>query len=123
MMDCLFIDHVDIEWGFTAKSFGYQSYGVCAATMRHSLGENPIGFMGRKILHHGPLRHYYIFRNAAWLLFKPYVPLGWKLLLIRMLVPRMGFYALMASSHLSHIKMMTLGIWHGLFGPMGRFEK
>jgi rhamnosyltransferase len=123
MMDCLFIDQVDIEWGLRAKSFGYQSYGVCAATMRHSLGENPISFMGRKILHHGPLRHYYIFRNAVWLLFKPYIPLGWKLLFIRMLVLRLGFYVLKGSTRFSHIKMMTLGIWHGLLGRMGPFKE
>jgi rhamnosyltransferase len=123
MMDCLFIDQIDIEWGLRAKSFGYQSYGVCAATMRHSLGEDPTRFLGRKLLHHSSLRHYYIFRNAVWLLFKPYISLGWKWLFIRMLVLRLGFYALMVSSRLSHMKMMTLGIWHGLFGRMGAFKE
>lgn len=122
MMDCLFVDQIDIEWGLRAKSLGYQSYGVCTAMMRHSLGEDPISFFGRKLLHHGPLRHYYIFRNAVWLLFKPYIPLGWKLLFVRMLALRLGFYALMVSPRLAHMKMMMLGILHGVSRRMGAFS-
>lgn len=119
MADCLFIDQVDIEWGLRAKSLGYGSYGVCAATMQHSLGERPISFMGRKVLHHGPLRHYYIVRNAVWLLFRPYIPIGWKWLFLRTIFLRIGFYALMVPPRLGHIRMMSLGIWHGLRGRMG----
>lgn len=122
MMDCLFIDQVDIEWCLRAKSLGYQSYGVCAATMHHSLGEAPINFMGRKLLHHGPLRHYYIFRNAVWILSKPYISLGWKGLFIRTLFLRFAFYSLMVSPRLSHLRMMTIGVWHGLRGRMGSFN-
>lgn len=123
MTDCLFVDQVDIEWGLRAKSFGYQSYGVCAAKMHHTLGETPINFLGRKLLHHGPPRHYYIFRNAVWLLSKSYIPFGWKLLFVRMMFLRLGFYALMVSPRLGHVKMMTLGIWHGLLGHMGGTQK
>ncbi len=67
MANALFIDYVDIEWGLRAKRFGYQSFGVCNAAMRHSLGEHPINFFGRQIPLHSPLRHYYHFRNAVWL--------------------------------------------------------
>lgn len=123
MMDCLFIDQVDIEWCLRAKALGYQSYGVCAATMYHSLGETPIKFLGRKLLHHSPLRHYYIFRNAVRLLFKAYIPIGWKLLFIRTLVLRFVFYSLMVTPRMNHLNMMLRGIWHGLRGRMGAFNK
>ena len=123
MAECLFIDQVDIEWGLRAKSLGYQSYGVCAAVMRHSLGETPISFMGRKVLHHGPLRHYYILRNAVWLLFRPYIPLGWKWLFVRTIFLRFGFYTLTVAPRLEHLRMMSLGIWHGLRGRMGPYKR
>lgn len=122
LIDDFFIDQVDIEWCLRAKSFGYQPYGVCDAVMRHSLGENPKIFLGRKLLHHSPLRHYYIFRNAVRLLFKTYVPLGWKVLFIRMLCLRFVFYTLFVSPRLSYFKMMTLGVWHGLRSRMGAFN-
>lgn len=122
LIDDLFIDQVDIEWCLRAKSFGYQPYGVCDTVMLHSLGENPRIFFGHKLLHHSPLRHYYIFRNAVWLLFKAYIPFGWKVLFIRMLCLRLVFYTLFISPRLSYFKMMTLGVWHGLRNRMGAFN-
>ena len=123
MMEGLFIDQIDMEWCLRAKSLGYQSYGVCAARMHHALGEDPISFLGYKLLNHSPLRHYYIFRNAVLLLFKPYIPSGWKLFFVRRLALRFGFYSLMVSPRLSYLKMMSLGIWHGLLGRMGAFNQ
>jgi len=32
------------------------------------------------------------------------------------------FYALFAKPRLSHWRMMTLGVWHGLMGKRGRLE-
>lgn len=118
----LFIDQVDIEWCLRAKSHGYQTFVVCDAVMRHLLGEEPKILFGRKLLHHSPLRHYYIFRNAVWLLFKAYIPLGWKLLFIRTLCLRFGFYILLVSPRLGYFKMMALGVWHGLRSRMGAFN-
>ena len=118
----LFIDQVDIEWCLRAKKIGYQSYVVCDAKMRHSLGEEPKKLLNRKILHHSPLRHYYIFRNAVWLLFKNYVPLGWKFLLVRTILFRFVIYVCGVFPRLTYLKMMSLGIWHGLTGRLGKFE-
>ena len=122
MADHLFIDYVDIEWGLRAKRFGYQSFGVCNASMLHSLGENPIEFFGRKFPLHSPLRHYYHFRNAAWLYRQNLIPLNWKLVDAWRLLLKYGFYTLFARPHLKHLKMMTLGIWHGVRGRMGKLN-
>lgn len=122
LLDDLFIDQVDIEWCLRAKSLGYQAFGVCDAVMRHSLGEEPKTFFRRKILHHGPLRHYYIFRNAVWLLFQNYVPMGWKFLFIRTILVRLVLYGCLVPPRLTYLKMMTQGIWHGLVGRLGKLE-
>jgi rhamnosyltransferase len=118
----LFIDQVDFEWCFRAKSHGYRLFGVCNALMHHSMGENPRIFLGQKFLHHGPLRHYYIFRNAVWLLSKRYVSLGWKLLFIRTILIRLIVYCGFVAPRLDYLKMMAKGIWDGLRGRLGEFE-
>jgi len=122
MTDALFIDYVDIEWGLRAKRFGYQSFGVCNASMRHSLGEHPIHFFGRQIPLHSPLRHYYHFRNAVWLYRQSWLPLNWKLADGWRLLLKYGFYTLFAHPRLKHFRMMTLGLWHGLRGRMGQLD-
>jgi rhamnosyltransferase len=121
MSDRLFIDYVDIEWGLRAKQLGYQCYGVCGAKMKHDLGDAPIRFAGQTFPVRSPLRHYYMFRNAIWLYFHTSLPFNWKLVDGWRLLLKYGFYSLYAKPRLSHLKMMSLGIWHGLIGRLGRF--
>lgn len=120
MREDLFIDYVDIEWGLRAASMGYQSFGVCNALMEHDLGDAPLTFMGKSIPNHSPLRHYYLFRNAVWLYRQPYLPLQWKLGDGGRLLLKYGFYSLFGTPRLKQIKMMTLGLWHGLCGRVGK---
>lgn len=122
MRDELFIDYVDIEWGLRAKSLGYQSYGACGATMRHDLGDEPIDFLGKHYPNHSPLRHYYHFRNAAWMYRQPWLPTHWKLADGLRLLLKYGFYSIFARPRLKHLWMMTKGIGHGLMGRMGRLN-
>ncbi len=119
MCEPFFIDQVDIEWGLRAQSLGYQSYGVCAAVMKHALGETPLSIFGLRMLNHGPLRHYYIFRNAIRLLFRSNTPLGWRMRFLRVIISRMVIYPLFVAPRLRYLSMMSLGIWHGLIGRMG----
>jgi len=120
MREALFIDYVDIEWGLRARRAGYRSFGACGAHMSHDLGDEPIEFFGRKIPLHSPLRHYYHFRNAIWLYRQAWAPRrfkladGWRLLL------KYGFYTAFAAPRYQQWRMMSLGIWHGLIGRMGR---
>ena len=102
------------------KSLGYRSFGACNAVMAHSLGEDPLVFLGRKFLNHNPLRHYYIFRNAVWLISKKYVSIGWKLRFTMVILIRYLLYPLWVTPRFTYLKMMTLGIWHGLIGRMGK---
>jgi rhamnosyltransferase len=121
MDEALFIDQVDLEWGLRAKGVGYRSFGVGGAVLHHSLGDAPIQFGDRAIMHHSPLRHYYIFRNATRLLFKGYVPVGWKLMFVRMMTLRFGFYGLMVSPRAAYVRAMLRGVADGLRRRGGRF--
>lgn len=123
MREDMFIDYVDIEWGLRAKHFGYQSFGVCNARMKHSLGCDPIRFFGRYIPMHSPLRHYYHFRNAVLLYREAWVPINWKLVDGWRLVVKYVFYSIFAKPRMKHWQMMTLGLWHGLRGQTGKLEE
>lgn len=118
----LFIDQVDMEWCFRARSYGFSIFGICDAVLHHSLGEAPKKLFWRKYIHQSPLRHYYIFRNAVWLLFKNYVPVGWKILFIRSIIIRLLVYSCLVSPRLSYLNMMTKGIFHGLIGRLGKLK-
>lgn len=122
MREELFIDYVDIEWGLRAGQRGFQCFGACAAKMHHSLGDEPIMFLSRGIPAHNPVRHYYHFRNAVWLYRQAWLPAHWKWADGIRLVLKYGFYAVFAKPRAAHLRMMSLGIWHGLRGRMGRLE-
>lgn len=122
MREDLFIDYIDIEWGLRAKHLGYISYGVCNAVMEHSLGDDPINFLGKIIPVHSPLRHYYHFRNAVLLYRESWISLNWKLVDSRRLLVKFCFYSLITTPRLMHFKMMFLGILHGLNGRTGKFK-
>jgi len=120
MCEDLFIDLVDIEWCLRARSLGYQSFGVCSALLHHRLGESPRSVVGRKVAHHTPLRSYYFFRNAVWLMGQRYAPVAWKLAAVRQLGLRYLFYTLTVAPRLEYLRMMTLGLRHGFSGRLGR---
>ena len=119
MNEGLFIDYVDIEWGLRAQQRGLRSFGICAAQMDHDLGEEPIVVLGHALPNHSATRHYYLFRNAVWLYRYSTVPLGWKLVDIRRLMLRLGFYSLFARPRLAHLRAMFGGMWDGFRGVTG----
>jgi rhamnosyltransferase len=117
----LFIDYVDIEWGLRAKTLGFQSFGVFAAKMAHSLGDEHISFVGKKIPLHSPLRHYYLVRNGFWLYKQKGLPLNWKFVDGYRMLIRICFYTLFAKPRRKHFSMMMQGLFHGLKSRMGRY--
>lgn len=120
MVDDLFIDYVDIEWGLRARRDGYLSYGVFDARMRHALGDERIKFGSRHVPAHGPVRHYYQVRNALWLARLSWISVPWRFVLFLRVLQQFAFFGLFAQNRLTHLKMMGLGFWHGLCGRMGR---
>lgn len=121
MNNDLFIDYVDIEWGIRAKTFGFQSYGIFAAKMSHSLGDEHVSFLGRKVTLHSPLRHYYLIRNGFWLYKQKHMPTNWKIVDGYRMLLRMCFYTIFAKPRRKHFSMMMTGLVHGLRSRMGRY--
>ncbi len=122
MDEDLFIDYVDIEWGQRARNKGYENFGCFSALMEHSLGDEPISFMGTSYPARSPLRHYYMFRNAVLLYRMKHVPADWKWADGFRLILKFGFYTLFANPRFQHFRMMSKGLWHGLQGRTGRYD-
>lgn len=124
MDESLFIDYVDIEWGLRAQSKGFHSYGVCNATLEHRLGDSikSIPWAGAfRAPVRVPLRHYYYFRNAIRIYRRPYVSRVWAMSDAMRLLLKFAFYALITPPRVRNLKMMSLGVWHGLLGRGGSY--
>lgn len=87
MKEKLFIDSIDQEWCFRAKSRGYKIFQTNTTWISHTLGN------GRddKIRSHSPLREYYIIRNSIWMSRQKYIPLGYRMRKVFMIVCRVFF--------------------------------
>jgi len=122
MEEALFIDYVDIEWGLRARAKGYHCYGVYEAHIEHCLGDTDVAvpwMKKRRVIVHSPLRHYYYFRNAIHLYKRSYASWAWTLNDASRLVLKYVFYSTITAPRRQHLRMMTLGIWHGLRGRLG----
>jgi rhamnosyltransferase len=119
MREDLFIDAVDIEWGLRARRHGLRNYGVCKATMRHNLGDDILVIFGRIISRHPPHRLYYQFRNAMLLCRERNIPLNWKLVYLKQVFLRYAIYVWCARPLGPYLRMMSLGIVHGIRGVSG----
>lgn len=85
MDESLFIDNVDLEWGFRARARGWALIGAPRALLAHSIGDEHVVaprwarvFGKERVIRHGPERLYYITRNRIRLYWRPHVPLAWK---------------------------------------------
>lgn len=121
MNEGYFLEHVDTEWALRAKAAGYALFGVCGATMLHSLGDDAVDvpLANRRVQVYQPYRGYYLFRNAVLLWRQPFAPLAWKLNELRRLSLRLVFFSLMVPPRLERLRYMLLGLWHGLLRRSG----
>lgn len=125
MDERLFIDHVDTEWCFRARSLGFGVFGVCDAVMHHCLGERrmDIWFLRwRKIPVHSSFRYYYIFRNSILLRQRPYMPKTWRRADLSRLFQMVFFFGLLAPNRLANLRMMWRGFRDGIRGVSGKLS-
>lgn len=75
----LFIDYVDFEWCWRAKSKSYNIIQSTQLTILHEVGNKYINILGIKFIISAPIRYYYQYRNLIWLSKLDYIPKGWLL--------------------------------------------
>jgi rhamnosyltransferase len=115
----LFIDLVDVEWCFRAKSAGYKSFLSPTAKVDHRLGSGTVGVGKRQIAVHVPIRNYYWVRNALWLARQPCTPLAWRIYFITRCVAFFGLYTTTVDQRTLRLRLMGRGIWDSLRSRLG----
>ena len=126
MDETLFIDGVDFEWFFRAKSLGYEAYGVNDLVLNHNLGETArrIWFLRwRNIPSHAPFRYYYMFRNSILLSRRPYVPKAWIRFELKRLIKIALISCVFVSPRITNARMILKGIRDGLMGKSGKIPQ
>lgn len=123
MQDDLFIDMIDVEWCFRARSKGYALVGVCAASMAHSLGDSRLQLpAGRAAVIHSPTRLYYRTRNRVYLYRVRYAPRSWAFHDSFLVLAKLVVFALLVPPRLTNARAMLRGIRDGVrrrLGPIG----
>ena len=106
----LFLDFVDFEWCWRARSKGYLTCRVNKARLSHNLG-----FATRKLLMFtycvpAPFRHYFQFRDTLNLALRPYAPVFQRLRMLCLIVAKCLVYPVILDSGLVRFKWMYLGV-------------
>jgi len=114
MDEGLFIDYVDVEWSYRARSFGYHLYVSPGATMNHIIGDNRASVFGRKISVHSPLRRYYLCRNSIHMIRNPNIPTGYKIREIVFNFLRISVFFFLSKNRFTYLKYSFRGFWDGL---------
>ena len=122
MDEQLFIDWVDTEWCWRARSKGWKIYGCADVVISHTLGDDVKILAGRAYSLRSPVRHYYIVRNAIILaVYRSYIPLK-KRVHVFMRALRFLFGApLFSRPHLTHFRYTFRGFVHGLINRYGKY--
>lgn len=117
----LFIDHVDTEWAFRVLARGWGLYGVTDVAFHHRMGDKSLRFwlFGWRVWPcRSPLRHFYLFRNARWLLGRTYVPLVWKGWAVVKLCLTLAVHGLFDPARKEQLKSMLRGLIAARRGPV-----
>lgn len=113
MKDPFFIDMVDSEWCWRAKSKGYHLFMSQKNSMSHQVGRLEKNFFGYPIIISSPFRYFYQYRNTFWILRLPYIPIKWRCkILIRKLF-ELFYVPLKSKSFYPTISAMIKGIKAG----------
>lgn len=116
-----FIDLVDWEWCFRARSLGYTIYRTPLSAITHALGEGRISILGLSVGVPKPFRHYYQSRNGILLMLYDYIPFGFKAKWICGMLFKLIFYPIFMDSGSTRFGYMIRGTWDGIqknFGKM-----
>ncbi len=115
--ESLFIDHVDTEWSFRLLAQGYTLWGIPSAVFVHRMGRDSLRYwlFGWRVWpQRSPQRHYYLFRNAVWLMKRPYVARVWKFWAVIKLALTLAVHAICDPQRLAQLRAMARGLSDGL---------
>lgn len=123
MDDALFIDWVDFEWCWRARSMGYRIIGCHNVVIQHTLGDSVARVAGKRYSLHTPLRNYYIVRNGvAIALTKKYLGRRMRLGIFLKSIRYMIGFSIVGDQHVKNAIYCGTGFYHGIRGRLGPFD-
>ena len=120
--ESLFIDGVDHEWCWRARSMGFDIAKAKNVEMVHRLGDSRSKFIGVTYKVGAPIRLYYQFRNILLLTRRPYVPTYWKVRCLFFMPIRLFLNSVMQKNRLKRLGFMLKGIIDGVLGRKGPYK-
>lgn len=114
MRDDFFIDFVDYEWCWRARSKGYKVYSDNSVILSHQTDE-PDKVVGKIVSK--PFRDYYFYRNSIYLL-KNGLMIDSKVMFIYKFIKHTVFEIFFCKNKLKRIKFIISGINDGINGKM-----
>lgn len=112
----LFIDNIDMEWSFRARSKGFTLLGTCAGRLAHELGDShePVLWGRATVVKHGPERLYFIMRNRVELYRRPYTPRVWIAQDVIRIPFKFAIFALLVGPRTRNVRYMLRGLLDGV---------
>ncbi|WP_158798512.1 glycosyltransferase family 2 protein [Pedobacter sp. L105] len=120
MNEDLFIDYVDVEWCFRAKSKGYLVYADPEIVMSHTIGDNRVSILGRTISVHSPIRRYYLYRNSIFMVKNKSIDFGYKLREVTFNILRLSIFLILSKEKKKYFKYSMKGFSDGFKGVVGK---
>lgn len=123
MDENLFIDGIDHDWCLRAWISQCSIYFSTKTTLTHNMGDSFIKYgTSLKPIHSNSVRHYYIVRNSIYMILWKGFPFGWNLLEGFKTIRRVIGYPMLSRRTLLSLKMVVLGILHGILKRMGKLS-
>jgi rhamnosyltransferase len=123
MDENLFIDGIDHDWCLRAWMSQCSIHFSTKVTLSHNMGDSFIKYgISLKPIHANPIRHYYIVRNSIYIILWKSSPIGWNLLEGFKTIRRVVGYPLLSGKKLLSLRMVVLGILHGILRRMGKLS-
>ena len=118
-----FIDLIDIEWCYRAKSMGWGVYSTSNVLLNHHIGQDDFNFLGVfSFSICSPFRLYYVYRNWIFAMKDPLFPFNYKLKRMIVMPVRIIVYATI-NPRMSRLKYIFKGIKDGVLGRNGAFSE
>lgn len=121
--ELLFIDLVDWDWCWRARSKSLNVVVDTSIKIEHMLGDGHKDVLGFKVGLPAPVRLYYQYRNSIYMLSKTHVPFVWKLKRVGILILKVPYYLIFANRRLERLGYIFDGLISAFKKNMGALKK
>ncbi len=123
MNEELFIDWVDLEWGWGVRAKGYKLIGCSDVVIRHHAGEEVIKIGWHLSTIRSPIRYYYIVRNAIHLALRnKHITFGRRINLFIKSAKNIVGYTILGKPHWKYFAYSLKGFYHGITKQLGPYK-